>query len=120
MSLEIRPTVPEDVGALVAEPLPFRIKGKTAVEDGRPIAFGGLACLPGGGFGAFLHGGEHAKRFPVSFHKAVLKGLAEARAAGIRPITALADETTEAAERWLLRLGFEPMIVDGTKVFVWR
>lgn len=118
--LDIRPTTIEDVQALVAEPLPWRIKAMTAFEDGKPIALGGLVYIPDGTVAAFLIGGEHAKRFPLSFHKAVLAGLREARRSGIRRIAAMAACDVEPAERWLLRLGFAPVEIDGERVFVWQ
>jgi RimJ/RimL family protein N-acetyltransferase len=46
--------------------------------------------------------------------------MAEAKRLGYRRIVALADETNEAAERWLSRLGFKQVMVEGEQAWVWE
>ena len=84
---------------------PVRLWGYAAELNGEVLAFGGLAFMPEYVV-AFMQGHEHISRFPVAFHKAVKRGLREAKERGIPRIIALADENVPAAERWLERLGF--------------
>jgi RimJ/RimL family protein N-acetyltransferase len=44
----------------------------------------------------------------------------ELRRSGIRRVVAAADPAQPAAERWLERLGFSPVEVDGTTIYLWQ
>lgn len=65
---------------------------------------------------AFIQGHEALRRFPVAMHRAVVRGLAEARERGIKRIIAVADEDVPAAGPWLRRLGFR----ERGDVWVWE
>lgn len=94
---------------------PVRLWGYAAEIDGEVVAFGGLAFMPDQVV-AFMQGHEHIARFPVAFHRAVVRGLREAQGRGIGRIIAIADENVPAAARWLDRLGF----VLRDEVWVWE
>lgn len=94
---------------------PVRLWGYSVLEGDEVLAFGGLAFMPDHVV-AFVQGHEHISRFPLAFHKAVRRGLEEARNRGITRIIAMADEQVPAAERWLERLGF---VLRGD-VWVWE
>lgn len=116
--VSIMPTTAEDCKALLEQIPTFRIRAMTAHVDGKPVAIGGLTYLPGGNVIAFLEGYDAVKRWPVTMHKAVRRGLEEAKARGVRRIVAIADGAVEAAPRWLERLGFQPTAQDG--VYLWE
>lgn len=100
-------------------PPDYRVRAFTAELDGKPIGLGGLALLPDGTWAAFVHVTEGARRFKIALHKAGLRTLQEARARGIRRLVALAEPGVEPAERWLMRLGFEPVNVGDKIAWVW-
>lgn len=100
--------------------LDLRIRGVTAERDGAPIAVGGLAYLPDGTAVAFLEGAEHVPAAPIAFTKAVKRGLADARARGVRSITAAAQDDISAAPRWLERLGFVPLGFGDPPLYRWE
>lgn len=93
----------------------MRLWGYAAEIDGEVVAFGGLAFMPEYAV-AFVQGHEHIPKFPLAFHKAVKRGLQEAKDRGITRIIATADENVPAAERWLERLGF----VRRDEVWAWE
>jgi hypothetical protein len=101
----IRPLRPPDVRGYVDVP-PVRLWGYAAEREGRVVAFGGLAFTPDAVV-AFMQGHDQIPAFPLAFHRAVTRGLREAKARGIPRIVALADAGVPAAERWLARLGFK-------------
>ena len=139
----LRPTIPTDLPDVVGEPLPFRIRAITAVVDGRVIGIGGIAFPPQGPAIAFVqlapssrnqedelgHGRgaaesiPEAKRYPVAFHRAGLMTMAMIEASGAEQVIATADSGSDAAVRWLKRLGFKPVDdqrIEGKFLFVWR
>lgn len=107
--VEVRPTVAADLPALTSEPLPFRIKALTGVQDGAIIGIGGLGFTPDGTVIGFAELTAAARACKFALHRTALRVLAEARAAGVREIIVSADPAFEAAQRWLDRLGFEPL-----------
>ena len=119
--IAFRPTTRADIAALDLD-LAWRIRAETAVVDGAPVAVGGITYLPDGTVAAFVEPYDAISRFPVGFTRAVRRGLAAARARGVRRIVALADVegAGEAAERWLRRLGFHPVEAPGALVYVWE
>lgn len=62
---------------------------------------------------AFADVTDEAKKHPVRLHRAALKVLADAKAAGHRFIYAQIDNNEPTAERWLTRLGFKPVNDKG-------
>ncbi len=120
MKSEIRETKPEDVISLLHKPFPYRVRALTGLVDGEIKGIGGVAYMPDGTAVAFLHLAEGASRYAVTLHKAARRVLEEARNRGIRRIVARADIAIPAAERWLKRLGFEQVEIDGEKVFLWQ
>lgn len=105
---------------LVGRPMPYRARALTAFEGDKILGIGGIAMLPDGTALAFLHLAEGAERKSVTLHKAALKILADAKARGIRTIVAQADPCRDTAERWLMRLGFEPVKVGTERVWKWQ
>lgn len=67
---------------------------------------------------AFCDLTDEARRYPVTMHRAALKTMALARELRIRRLVATTESGHPAAERWLLRLGFEPREICGKKVFI--
>ncbi|MES2671623.1 MAG: hypothetical protein V4673_14565 [Pseudomonadota bacterium] len=119
MRVEYRPTVAEDLAVAVDQVLPHRIQATTVVIDGRVMGFGGIGFLPDGTVVAFVFSVPEAKNFPVAFHRAGLKTMDMIRRMGLHRVVAEATKDNPAAERWLVRLGFEPLTVLGRTVFVW-
>jgi hypothetical protein len=109
----IRPTVPSDLPAVIADPLPCRIRTLTAVlqpsADGggeeTVLGVGGIAFLPGG-VEAFVQAAPDAHSFPVAFHRAGLMAMKMIRGSGVREVAASCDADNPPAVRWLKRLGF--------------
>jgi N-acetylglutamate synthase-like GNAT family acetyltransferase len=116
----LRPTVRSDFDALECKAL-ARVKAVTGVDaDGNIVGFGGIAYLPNGEVMAFSELTERAKESPLSLHKAALRVIREAKEAGIKELVAISDyERSEAAGRWLARLGFYPRKRRGETVWMW-
>jgi hypothetical protein len=112
----LRPTVPEDLPFCIGEPLPHRIQAITALAGDQVIGVGGLGFRPDGTVIAFVQMLDQAKAYPAAIHRAGLMAMAMIERARVPLVIAEAQPDNPAAERWLLRLGFEPL--DG--VFVWR
>ena len=121
----IRPARAADFEALLAEPLPWRVRAFAGECDGELLGVGGLAFPPDGAVAAFLilardqDGKASARRYPVALHKAGLSVLAEAKRLRIRRVVVLAEQHNAAAEPWLKRLGFQPLNSGGETVWVW-
>jgi hypothetical protein len=113
MALEVRPTRIEDFLALAGRAPPVRVKAYTAVDDGAVVALGGVAFCGNGVFRAFfeVRDEETRRRYPVALFKTALRVLAEVKAMGVPQVVACPQDGVDAAERFLLRLGFRP--VDG-------
>jgi hypothetical protein len=74
----IRPTIPSDLSAVTAEPLPYRIRAYTAAlqpsspsegEGETVLGVGGLAFPADGPPIAFVQQALEAKKYPLSFHR---------------------------------------------------
>lgn len=117
----IRPATRADIDQLISEPLPYRIKA-FAVEDqeGKLLGVGGFAYQPQDTIAAFVLKAPGAEKYKVALHRAGLRAMQEARASGYRRVVALAEKTNPAAERWLARLGFKQVMVEGEKAWVWE
>ena len=113
----LRPTRPDDLPHLIGEPLPWRVRAITGEIDGRVIGIGGLTFLPGGTVAAWTALTDEALRHKITLHRAALRLLREAKAAGYSRIVACADPESVKAVRWLERLGFECL---AGMVYVWR
>lgn len=116
----LRPATREDFEALCDGPRPYRVRAIAAEIDGRVIGVGGLAYLPNGTVGCFVHAIDEARRYKVAMHRAGLQALQMARETGVRRMVAMADPDIAAAVPWLERLGFKEMTVDGGQVWVWE
>lgn len=116
MRVTLRPTIPADLPFCIGEPLPHRIQAITALAGDEVIGIGGIGFRPDGTVIAFVQMLEQAKAYPAAIHRAGLMAMAMIRAARAPLVIAEAQPGNPAAERWLLRLGFEPF--EG--VFVWR
>lgn len=121
MTVTIRPTVSADLAQVVGEPLPFRIRAITVLDDTRVLGIGGIGYAPDNAVIAFVQQAPDAKRYPVSFHRAGLAAMQMVRDAGIAEVHASASTDDPAAVRWLMRLGFGLVAVSGGKaLFIWR
>lgn len=116
----IRPATLKDFQDMIGEPLPYRVRAFAVELDGKVLGVGGLAYLPNGTIGAFVHMAEGARRYRLALHRAGLRTMDEARRLGIRRVVAMAEPGVEPAARWLERLGFRPMSVDGETVYAWQ
>ncbi len=105
---------------MLAEPLPCRSRAIAGEIDGRLLGIGGLAYMPDGTVAAYLHVKPEARNYPVSLHRAALMILAEIKKHKIPRVVALAEDGIEPAKRWLARLGFEPITIDGNEVWTWQ
>lgn len=120
MKIDIRQTTQADVEEFLGRDLPYRAQAYTG-RDGEDIkGIGGIAYLPDGTALAFLHLAKGANRYAVTLHRMAKTILAEAAQRGIRKIIARADPAQPTAERWLTRLGFEPIMVDGERIWIWQ
>jgi hypothetical protein len=137
----LRPTIPADLPHVIGERLPYRIRAITALVDDRVVGMGGIAFPPHGPAIAFVQlapspsegapvcegkrtatGLPEARRYPVAFHRAGLMAMEMIRASGVRQVLATADADSDAAVRWLKRLGFQPASrqrIGGKLLFVW-
>jgi len=138
----LRPAIPADLPHVIGEPLPCRIRAITALVDDRVIGMGGIAFPPLGLPIAFVQlvrspgrddavcTGERtatsipeARHYPVAFHRAGLMAMEMIRTSGLTRVVATADAASEAAVRWLKRLGFqkaEDQRIAGKLLFVWN
>lgn len=105
---------------MISEPLPWRVRAWAVDLDGALLGIGGFAYQPNDTVAAFVLKKPGAEKYAVSLHRAGLMAMQEAKRLGYRRIVALADKTNDAAERWLDRLGFKPVKVDGEKAWVWE
>jgi RimJ/RimL family protein N-acetyltransferase len=120
MKVEIRPATRADIDAMIDEPLPWRVRAWAVEHDGKLLGIGGFAYQPNDTIAAFVLKKPGAEKYAVSLHRAGLMAMREAKRLGYRRIVALAEQTNEAAERWLERLGFKEVMVDSEKAWVWE
>lgn len=120
MRVVLRPATLGDFEELIDEPLPWRVRATAAEIDGKLLGVGGLAFLPDGTVGAFVHVADEARKYKIAMHRAGLQTMADARALGLQRVVALADKDIERAVPWLERLGFKKMIANGEGVWVWQ
>lgn len=118
--VSLRPTVAADLPHVIGEPLPFRIRALTAHIGDQVLGVGGLGYLPSGVVGAFVAMNAEGRRYPTAIHRAGLAAMRMIRESGEQRVVALADEFVPGAARWLERLGFRPVTVDGQIAFVWE
>lgn len=118
--MQLRYATEADFAGFVELPLPYRVRAFAAVEGERVLGVGGLAYLPDGTVGAFVHADDEARKHKVAAHKAGLRAMAEAEALGLGCVVAMAASDIEASKRWLLRLGFAPEVHNGETAYVWR
>jgi hypothetical protein len=138
----LRPAIAADLAQVIGETLPYRIRAITALVDDRVIGMGGIAFPPHGPAIAFVQlaplprrgaaagdgertvaGIPEARRYPVAFHRAGLMAMEMIRRSPITQVIATADARSEAAVRWLKRLGFQPaqrQPIAGKVLFVWN
>jgi hypothetical protein len=123
-TVALRPTRPEDLTAVIGEPLPHRIKAITALAGDKVLGIGGLAFPPNGPVIAFVQQNPEAKKYPVSFHRAGLMAMKMARDMKLPRVVATTDADYDAGVRWLKRLGFTEapapcQDMPGKIIFVW-
>lgn len=118
--IELIPTTQAHIAELADKNVPFRVKAVTATVDGRVVGIGGIGFPKDGMPTAFAFITDELRARKVTLHKIGLRCVSEWRAAGIRQVMALADSNVNAAERWLLRYGFEKQIIDGRSIFTLR
>ena len=120
-TVTLTPATREDFAELAARsehtPMipPVRVVAIAGKVDGKVIAIGGIAFWPNGTKQAFADIGEEARKYPIALHKAALAVIELAKKHNCKQLRAVADEPKVVAEKWLMRLGFEPVWV-GTDV----
>ncbi len=98
-----------------------RLRGFAGVVGERVVAVGGIAFWPDGTRQAFCDLSPEARLYPKTMHRAALMTIEMARQLGIRRIVATSgDDGVEPAraDRWLLRLGFNPCVIADKTVYV--
>lgn len=116
----IRPATRADIDAMIDEKLPWRVRAWAVEKGDELLGIGGFAYQPNDTIAAFVLKKPGAEKYAVSLHRAGLMAMREAKRLGYRRIVALAEQTNEAAERWLIRLGFKLVMVDREKAWVWE
>jgi RimJ/RimL family protein N-acetyltransferase len=117
----VRPATRADIDSLIDEKLPYRVRAY-AVEDheGKLLGVGGFAYQPNDTIAAFVLKAPGAEKYKIALHRAGLMAMQDAKRLGYRRIVALAEKTNPAAERWLARLGFKQVMVEGQTAWVWE
>jgi len=105
---------------MIDEKLPWRVRAWAVEKGDELLGIGGFAYQPNDTIAAFVLKKPGAEKYAVSLHRAGLMAMREARRLGYRRIVAMAEQTNEAAERWLIRLGFKLVMVDREKAWVWE
>ena len=108
MTITIRPTEPADLEALGYPAHPYRLRFKTMLDDGEIIGVGGLVHRSDGTVWVTVVLKDAARRARFALHRAVLAGIREAKARGIRRLLAIADPSQPRSEAWLEACGFAP------------
>lgn len=117
----VRPAVASDFIELTGKLFPYRSRAWSGVLGEEILGIGGIAYMPDNVHGVFFLGGDKARQYPVTLHKAGLMVLKTARQLGIRKLVTYAEPDVNAAERWLERLGFKPTMIDQEQeVWVWE
>ncbi len=119
MKPEVRPAIASDFDQFMDKPLPYRVRAWAGVLGDEVIAVGGIGYMPDGTHSGFMMATDRAREFPLALHKAGLMVLREAKKLGIRKLVTVADSEVDAAERWLIRLGFESIMIEQKKVWAW-
>ena len=114
-----RPATAEDLEAVTGRPQPLRFKGLTATIDGEVVGVMGFLFRRDGAVLASAHITDRLRAHPVALHRAGLRLIAWARAAGVPLVLAAADPTVERAPAWLKRLGFAAH-PGRARTFAWR
>lgn len=122
----LRPATIEDVVSYVGELPNVRLRAWAGLMDGRVIGIGGLAYLPNGSVLAFINAEPEARLCAkVSIYKAAKRAIAWALDHGLREINAIKSDDIEAAERFLVKLGFRDagrgvFVMDTDRGAEWR
>lgn len=116
--IEIALAKPEDYET----PPPYRCRAYAVKRDGRLIGIGGLGFPPHMPPILWANITDELRSLPVTLHKVGMRGVADAKAMGVRVMYATTELGFEAAERWIARFGFEETgeLQDGKKVWIWR
>lgn len=120
----VRPATAEDFANYTAavfgevKAVPLRARAFAGIVDGRVIGIGGIGFAPDGTRVAFADLTDEARKYPVALHKVALKTIELAKSLGIKQLLATTQTQQPRAEAWLLRLKFEPRIMNGVKVHV--
>ena len=127
MRVTFRPTIAEDIGKVVNLDLPHRIRAITALAGEEVLGFGGIGFRPDGTVIAFAVFKDEFRKYPAAVHRSGVLGMRLIRESGVRAVLAEAQPGNAAAEPWLVRFGFKPLLVngepavnDGKRVFVWE
>lgn len=123
MRVTLRPTIPSDLPAVIADPLPHRIQAITMLADDRVIGIGGIGFRPDGIAEAFVQQLPEAKQYPVACHRAGLMAMKMIRESGLRRVVATTGADYPTGQRWLERLGFTRWAIQdcpGKVIYTWE
>ncbi len=119
MRVEIVPATPDDVREVIGRTPEYRVRALAGRAEGKTLAVGGVAFLQDGP-AAFVAMKPGARKYPVAIHRAGKAAIKLFREIGLKRVVAMKEDGVEPAERWLRRLGFEAVEVNGIQAFIWR
>jgi hypothetical protein len=118
--IKVVPATQQDVEPFFKGLPPCRIRALAGRIGDETVGIGGIYYLPDGTKVGFIILTAEGEKHPVTLYKHTKKFLQTLRDEGIHEIRAVADPVIESAERYLLRLDFEPLNTpDGLTVYRW-
>lgn len=123
MRVEIVPATPADFAALAERSEstprapPMRVVALAAKVEGRVVGIGGIAFYKNGQNVAFADITDEARKYGPAIHRAGRAAISLAKSRGIKRLVAI-GESNPASSRWLIRLGFRPVDIDGVRNYV--
>ena len=126
MTPELRPATHADIVEACRylygeeKPIPCRVFAYTGRVDGKVIAVGGIAFMPGGARIAFCDVSDEGRKYALSLHRGAKIVLEQARRLKIKNVVVVDHDANHAkTPKWLMRLGFEPIENDGFRGWLW-
>lgn len=103
----VRNATPDDLQEYAGNMPPCQLRAMVGEIDGKIVGIGGLAFLKNGSVLIFLNADDIVReKGRWSLYRSTKKLIEAAVARGLRRINAIKSNEIEAAERFLMRLGF--------------